>query len=508
MKKISKVLSGVLAFMLIVTMCSIGMTAYAATDDVIGNYSFDITSTYKDIDWNNWKQYKGATHVHTVRSDADTEIDDMIEYYYGFGYDDLALTDHGTVNYGWTSGQSRIAIFDYQFFVHGAMDEPSKARYTEITTGTGAIKGESASRGFPMREIPMGIELNGMSTKKCHINGFYVDYGHGDLGISVSWPRDAVAGNYNKGGLTHINHVGEWSDAKSDRGVYDAKFISDFASIYEDYGIMKKGRNESNLRGCLGMELVNTADNRTRNDRYLYDEILKILAPQGINVLGFCEDDAHELSDCDRNAQYFIMPSNDVATNNVKHCMEYGQFYTVSKNSKNSYELGDGFAASGEYPRVSYVGVDDAKNQIIINSTNANKVRLVADGEIIDLGGRKIEVVYIPGHTKGSIALLDVENRVLYSGDSVQNGNIYMFGAHRNTSAFLPSLKKLEKMSDRFDLIYPCHGDPVLDSDYVGIVKKAWENVISSNIVPCEESLHGFVINCYHADGCGFYMSK
>ena len=170
---------------------------------------------------------------------------------------------------------------------------------------------------------------------------------------------------------------------------------------------------------------------------------------------------------------------------------------------------GDGDHTSGNTAFDEFIiSREDYENCRLKEKFPSSRPVFPADGEIIDLGGRKIEVVYIPGHTKGSIALLDVENRVLYSGDSVQNGNIYMFGAHRNTSAFLPSLKKLEKMSDRFDLIYPCHGDPVLDSDYVGIVKKAWENVISSNIVPCEESLHGFVINCYHADGCGFYMSK
>lgn len=373
-----------LVSVLIFGMCAVGITASATDGDTVGNYKFNITSTYKDVDWQNWKPYKAETHVHTVRSDASTEVDDMIEYYYGFGFDAMALTDHGTVNYGWTSGQNRIAIFDYQFFVYGALDEPSKERYTEITTGTGAVEGGSAPRGYGMREIPMGIELNGMSAKKCHINGFYADYGHGDLGLAVTWPRDAVEGNYKAGGLTHINHVGEWTDGKDDISTYDSEFIADFASIYSDYGIMRKNRDENNLRGCLGMELVNTADSRTKNDRYLYDEILKILAPQGINVLGFCEDDAHELSDCDRNAQYFLMPSNDMATNNIKHAMMYGQFYASSKNSKNSYELGSGFNAVGPYPSVSYIGVDDAKNQIIITSKDANKIRMVADGEIIE----------------------------------------------------------------------------------------------------------------------------
>ena len=56
----------------------------------------------------------------------------MIEKYYELGYDALALTDHGTVNYGWTKNQSRLTIFTYQYFVHGPTDELSKERYEEI----------------------------------------------------------------------------------------------------------------------------------------------------------------------------------------------------------------------------------------------------------------------------------------------------------------------------------------------------------------------------------------
>lgn len=384
MKKLLKILSVALTAVLIITTFSIGMSAYAATDDVIGNYNFEITSTYENVDWENWKPYKAATHVHTTRSDADVEVEDMIEEYYRLGYDALALTDHGTVNYGWTSGQKRITIFDYQFFVHGGLDEFDNTRYQEITTGSGAVKGDSGARGYGMTEIPLGIELNGMSTVKCHINGYFVDAGHGMLGITESWPRSAVKTNYDAGGITHINHVGEWAKAKSDIGIYNADFVSDFASVYQDYCPNRPDYSESKIRGCIGMELVNTSDNRTRNDRYLYDETMKILAPQGINMFVFCEDDAHEFSDCDRNAQFFIMPSNDRGAKNIEACMKSGQFYTCSKNSKNPYELGDGFNATGEYPSVSYVGVDEEKNQIIVTVKNANKARMVADGNLVE----------------------------------------------------------------------------------------------------------------------------
>ena len=36
----------------------------------------------------------------------------------------------------------------------------------------------------------------------------------------------------------------------------------------------------------------------------------------------------------------------------------------------------------------------------------------VGEGDVIDLGGRTLRVIDIPGHTPGSIALLDEKNRV------------------------------------------------------------------------------------------------
>lgn len=80
------------------------------------------------------------------------------------------------------------------------------------------------------------------------------------------------------------------------------------------------------------------------------------------------------------------------------------------------------------------------------------------EGEIIDLGSRHFEVILIPGHTPGSIALLDAENRILISGDSVQAGGIFMFGPGRNIEAYIVSMEKLYEMRERFDTVYPSHG--------------------------------------------------
>ncbi|NLA87265.1 MAG: MBL fold metallo-hydrolase [Clostridiales bacterium] len=80
------------------------------------------------------------------------------------------------------------------------------------------------------------------------------------------------------------------------------------------------------------------------------------------------------------------------------------------------------------------------------------------EGDIIDIGGRSFEVVLIPGHTPGSIALLDRRNRILLSGDSVSESPVFMFGEVRSINAYIASMEKLFKLKDLFDEIYPSHG--------------------------------------------------
>lgn len=82
----------------------------------------------------------------------------------------------------------------------------------------------------------------------------------------------------------------------------------------------------------------------------------------------------------------------------------------------------------------------------------------VKEGDVIELGERSLLVIDIPGHTPGSIALLDEKNRILVSGDSVQNGNIFMFGKRRDLAKYVESMKHLLDFEDRYDEIYPMHG--------------------------------------------------
>ena len=82
------------------------------------------------------------------------------------------------------------------------------------------------------------------------------------------------------------------------------------------------------------------------------------------------------------------------------------------------------------------------------------------DGDYFDLGGKDLEVVHIPGHTPGSIALLDRLRKHLFVGDSVSRAPVYMFGEKRNMERYISSLRRLQSMAEdrAFNVLLPAHG--------------------------------------------------
>ena len=117
----------------------------------------------------------------------------------------------------------------------------------------------------------------------------------------------------------------------------------------------------------------------------------------------------------------------------------------------------------------------------------SGKIVPVEDGEIIDLGERKLEVILIPGHTPGSIALLDRSRGQLFPGDSVQDGDIYLFGPMRDMHAYILSLEKLSARKDSFSMIYPSHGSLPLERGFLASLLEKAELAASGKLhaEPC-----------------------
>ncbi len=107
-----------------------------------------------------------------------------------------------------------------------------------------------------------------------------------------------------------------------------------------------------------------------------------------------------------------------------------------------------------------------AQKRKVSGSTDAvlAKVAPIWEKDRLCYGDYQFEVILIPGHTPGSIALLDVNHRLLIGGDSVQTGAIFMFGIGRNMSAYLASMQKLNRIRDQFDTVLASHDQLCVDA--------------------------------------------
>jgi glyoxylase-like metal-dependent hydrolase (beta-lactamase superfamily II) len=132
----------------------------------------------------------------------------------------------------------------------------------------------------------------------------------------------------------------------------------------------------------------------------------------------------------------------------------------------------------------------------------------VGEGDVIDLGGRTLRVIDIPGHTPGSIALLDEKNRVLVSGDSVQDGNIFMFGSKRNLKLYIESLKHLRSFDGTYDDIYPMHGTFPVKPGLVPQLIEGAQEILDGKATGSTVDIFGNEVMLYKFPYAGFLCEK
>jgi len=165
----------------------------------------------------------------------------------------------------------------------------------------------------------------------------------------------------------------------------------------------------------------------------------------------------------------------------TKNALEEAQKITKLPVSMiNTHSDGDHVGSNEEFAEF-YMAPEDAETYREAHPDHDFRLIPATDGLQIDLGGRTAEVISIPGHTPGSIAILDVEGRNIYTGDPIQKGgDAVMFGEGRDMKAYTESVRKLLRMSDRFDRIYPAHGEAPLD-----------KSVLSDLLILAEKALAG-----------------
>ena len=337
-----------------------GLSAAACAQEV----DYVITNPYETVDWDAWNRYRTQLHAHTLYSDGEMNITDAVEAYYAQGYDILAITDHGVVNTGWNQKHKMIPVIGYNRIIKPTEVVPmSDERYEQITTG--------ADRdGHPMLDVKQGIEMNALTMRKNHVNGYFCGWGQNYLGKEEDY-ETSIAATERAGGISVINHPGDFFHASTEKSrVYDWNNLM----IFTDSLLAHPS--------CVGVEAFNNYDTTDRYDRILWDNLLMYCIPRGRNVWAFSNDDSHVPSHIGVTAEIILMPELTEAA--LRTAMENGTFFACSTVARE--EMGESFRGNGKYADVRRIGVDEANDTITVTAENYDVIEWIADGEVIATG--------------------------------------------------------------------------------------------------------------------------
>ncbi|WP_374654028.1 MBL fold metallo-hydrolase [Dongia sp.] len=79
----------------------------------------------------------------------------------------------------------------------------------------------------------------------------------------------------------------------------------------------------------------------------------------------------------------------------------------------------------------------------------ARVTEIVEDGDMVDIGGRRFEVLHLPGHSPGSMGLWEAASGTLFSGDALYDGPLLDELDDSDIPAYVRTMKRLRDLPVR-----------------------------------------------------------
>lgn len=85
----------------------------------------------------------------------------------------------------------------------------------------------------------------------------------------------------------------------------------------------------------------------------------------------------------------------------------------------------------------------------------AAPTQILQEGDVLDLGDRAFEVMHLPGHSPGCIALYDPLAKELFSGDVIYDGELLDELHCSHIPTYITTYERLQKVA--IETVYPGH---------------------------------------------------
>ncbi len=142
---------------------------------------------------------------------------------------------------------------------------------------------------------------------------------------------------------------------------------------------------------------------------------------------------------------------------------------------------------------IVYGAVGDNADLVAAEGCETLKIKpysrqIVEEGHCFDLGNRRLEVIYTPGHSNDCIMLYDVDYKVLFVGDSYYNGPLFMqmddvhFGKSSLEKYYL-SMENVLKRYDEIEFAYSSHNNFIVNKDKLMELRDALDEIRRGKVV-------------------------
>lgn len=103
-----------------------------------------------------------------------------------------------------------------------------------------------------------------------------------------------------------------------------------------------------------------------------------------------------------------------------------------------------------------WINAADMVNVESVMKGYKGKINYLSDGQVFDLGGREIEVIFTPGHTPGSTTFFDREAGYGFSGDAFGSTNLLL---STNFSTLICTTSRIAEYMQKYGIakLYPGH---------------------------------------------------
>lgn len=147
-----------------------------------------------------------------------------------------------------------------------------------------------------------------------------------------------------------------------------------------------------------------------------------------------------------------------------------------------SHGHGDHIGAMNQWDEVWLNAADET---ILRADAFSGKKHYLTDGQIFDLGGRTIEVVFTPGHTPGSTTFIDKDRHYGFSSDAFGSGNLLVF---TDLSTEIATCQRMARFISKYDIryFYPGHywGDNLETPQRVEDIAIICEGILNGQLRP------------------------